>query len=126
MCNQSQDELILFCFTGKTILASLLIAEARKLPDIKAVFFYCRNNDTRRNSFIAVARSLLLQLLHLDESIPSYLFDEASSSGDTTLSSPVIAKDLLEVSIKFFNKVYIIVDGIDECEKKHKKSSYQP
>ena len=99
----------------------MLIEESQKLPNVHLVFFYCRYNDPRRNSFVAIVRSLVLQLLHQDESLLPYLFEVASSSGESILSAPSIAKELLEIAVRAFDQVYIIVDGIDECEKAEKK-----
>ncbi len=72
---------------GKTILASLLIEEARKLPGVQVVFFYCKHGDSQRNTFLAVARSILLQLLRHNGSLLSYLFEAACTSGENSLDS---------------------------------------
>lgn len=112
---------------GKTILTSLLVEEARKLCSVKVVFFYCKNHDSQRDSFLAIARSLLWQLLQhsenpqLDESLLAYFYENASTSGESQLNSINIAKDTLDIALRKFDKVYIILDGLDECPIKEKK-----
>jgi hypothetical protein len=106
---------------GKTILASLIIDEARKPArknqGVSVIFFYCRYLDSERSTFLGVARGLLSQLLSQDDALLSYLHDKASTSGETTLSVASVARDLLETSIKNCDKLYVIIDGLDECER---------
>ncbi|EMD69111.1 hypothetical protein COCSADRAFT_130498 [Bipolaris sorokiniana ND90Pr] len=96
--------------------ASLVVEEAMKLPDVHVAFFYCRYLDSERDTFLAVARGILSQLLSHDDALLSYLYEKASTSGQVTLSLEATARELLETSLKAFEKLYIVVDGIDECE----------
>jgi len=102
-------------------LASLVIEEARKLKGVITAFFYCKYEDDQRNSFISVARGILSRLFHADESLLPYLYEKASKSGQIALSTVNLAKELLETSIRNCQKVYIIIDGIDECERDERK-----
>lgn len=110
---------------GKTVLASLIIDEARKLAQknqgVSVIFFYCRYLDSGRSTFLGVARGLLSQLLSQDDALLSYLHDKASTSGQTILSTASVAKDLLETSIKNCDKLYVVIDGLDECEKEERR-----
>jgi hypothetical protein len=106
---------------GKTILASLVIEEARQIPGVTVAFFYCKYKDTERNTFLAVARGILAQLFQQDEGLLAYLYDKASTSGQTTLSTDSLAKDLLDTMTKSFHKLYIVIDGIDECDRDDRK-----
>ncbi|CAI6242163.1 unnamed protein product [Periconia digitata] len=106
---------------GKTILASLVVEETKKLPDVTVAFFYCRYEDLQRNTFVAVARGLLSQLLNQDEDLLPYLYEKATKSGQTSLSTDSLAKQLLETAIKNHRKLYVIIDGIDECEREQRK-----
>lgn len=99
----------------------MIIEEARKLSGVSVVFFYCRYQDTERNTFLALTRGLLSQLLHQDDALLPYLYDKASRSGQTTLSTTALGKELLETALKNSGKQYVIVDGIDECEKDERK-----
>jgi hypothetical protein len=103
-------------------LASLVIEEARRLQNVSVIFFYCRYLDSDRNTFLGVARGLLSQLLVQDDDLLSYIHEKASSSGQTILSTESVAEELLATSIKNSDKLYIIIDGLDECEKEERKT----
>lgn len=107
--------------TGKTILASSVVDEARKLPGVHVAFFYCRYLDNGRSTFLAVMRGILSQLLFQDEALLIYLYEKVSTSGEVSLSTESVAKEVVETSIKNFQKLYIVIDGIDECEREERK-----
>jgi hypothetical protein len=93
----------------------------RKNQGVSVIFFYCRYLDSERSTFLGVARGLLSQLLSQDDALLSYLHDKASTSGQTTLSTASIATDLLEISIKNCDKLYVVIDGLDECERDERR-----
>jgi len=93
----------------------------RKLPSVSVSFFYCKYQDTERNTFLAVARGILSQLLHQDETLLPYLYEKASKSGQTGLTSNTLAKELLITSVKNCKKLYVVLDGIDECDREERK-----
>jgi hypothetical protein len=70
---------------------------------------------------LAVAKGILSQLLQQDDAILAYLYEKASRSGQTTLSTPTLAKEILEIALKNSPKLYIIIDGIDECAREERK-----
>ncbi|KAH8789515.1 hypothetical protein F5882DRAFT_354269 [Hyaloscypha sp. PMI_1271] len=108
---------------GKSVLASLVIEEARALPNTTVTFFYCKYGDESRNSFLAVARGILSQVLSSEKSndILLYVDEKASTSGETVLSSSKLAKELLETIFQSCKKTYIILDGLDECNRDERK-----
>ncbi|KAF2680111.1 hypothetical protein K458DRAFT_393383 [Lentithecium fluviatile CBS 122367] len=106
----------LLWLTGIPGAASLVVEEARKLSGVAVAFFYCKHQDAERNTFLAVARGILAQLLHQDDNILAYLYDERSKSGQPTLQTATLARKLLKLTVKNHQKVYIIIDGIDECD----------
>lgn len=94
------------------------------MSDTIVVFFYCKFGDETRNSFLSVARGLLSQLLsheQSDESLLLYVEHEASRSGESVLASSKLARQLLETALKCFKTIYIVLDGIDECERAERK-----
>lgn len=107
--------------TGKTILASIVVDEARKLTDTTVVFFYCKHNEETRNTFISVARSVLRQLLGQNPHLLSYLHEKASLSSDTVLTSKPLAKEIIKTALLSCRKTYIIIDGLDECPRDERK-----
>jgi hypothetical protein len=105
---------------GKTILASVIVDEARK-RDAHVTYFYCKDGNDRRNNFLSIAKSLLHQLCHGDDHLMEYLDAEMSTSGEATLSRTSVAKPLLELAGHSKDSLFIIIDGLDECIKKEKK-----
>ena len=75
----------------------------------------------RKNSFLAIARGMLAQLIGLSKDLLAYVYDKASACGETSLDSPKLAKELLETAFKSLGKVYVLIDGLDECDKAEKK-----
>ena len=108
-------------FKGKSVIASLIIDRARELQDVSVVFFYFTHADPERDRFVPMARAILTQLLAQDASL-LLLFEQkmSISSGQAVLSSRELAKELLSTSLQS-RKTYIILDGIDECERDHRK-----
>jgi hypothetical protein len=62
-----------------------------------------------------MAISLLNQALKYDEGLLVYLFDEATLSAETHLHSTKLAEKLLDAALRSLGKVYIVIDGLDEC-----------
>lgn len=68
-----------------------------------------------------MARAILSQLLVQDKSLLLHLEQNMStSSGQAVLSSRELAKELLHTVLQS-RKTYVILDGIDECERDHRK-----
>lgn len=93
----------------------------RKLPDALSLCFYCKHTDDQRNGFLAVAKSLISQILPTTDCILDYVYEEASKSGEATLSTLALAKTLLEVALKSCKRVYIVLDGLDEYSREDRK-----
>ena len=102
---------------GKTILSSLLVEVLQKTADISLVFFYCKHRDVQRNTFIALARGILIQLLQTNKALLPYLYEKACSSAESYLTLQADAEELLETGLQSLGKAYIVIDGLDECEK---------
>lgn len=103
------------CCAGKSVLASLVAEELAKLTPKRVLYFYCRYDDPRKQTFVAMACSLLQQLLHLDDLILNQLYETAVSDGGQHLTSRKTAESTLEICLKAVGSVTIILDGIDEC-----------
>ena len=111
---------------GKTILASRIIQTVQSLEksnSVSVVFFYCKHNDPERNTFSAIAKGILAQLLNINHALLPYMFERASSSGHTVLESLDLIEHLLETALKSLEKVYVVIDGLDECGRKEKKKT---
>lgn len=99
-----------------------MIEESSKIPDSKVAFFYCKHGDFQKNTFIAVAKSILVQLLCDNKQLLSYLYEASCTSGESSLETLALAKDLLNIALKSMDKVMIIIDGLDECGREEEKS----
>ncbi|KAH8586238.1 hypothetical protein B0O99DRAFT_644911 [Bisporella sp. PMI_857] len=107
---------------GKTILASVIIDEAQRVQSSMVAFFYCKHDGESRNSFLAVARSILAQILSQNPRLLPYFDEKACISGDTVLSSAEIANEMLQTTLNSCGRTYLIIDGLDECAPKERKN----
>jgi len=80
------------------------------------IYFFCDNKATEATTCRGMLNALLYQLAIRDNEVLLYLFEESSKSRH----APTVAKlrKLLIDCIKLinYNKLYIIVDGLDEME----------
>lgn len=118
-CRLEADAFYL-CLIGKSVLASLIIDKCRQLSH-KTIWFYCKHGDKQRNTFIALARALISQVLDENRDLLPYIYDKMCSRSESVLSSESLAKELLETFLKTSNGLYIIIDGLDECDQKEEK-----
>ncbi|KAF8441250.1 hypothetical protein BGX38DRAFT_1134072 [Terfezia claveryi] len=121
---------------GKTILASVIVEEARAMKKnlstsistpnscnnlISVAFFYCRHGNPNKNSFINVMKGLIVQICKQNPEILPVLYNEISRSGEIGLSTRKDASHFLEIaimgSLSLAAIIYIVVDGLDECEE---------
>ena len=106
------------------MLASSIIEECnnmkkniRKIPSITVAYFYCRYLDPQKNKFLAVACSILSQLYNQNrQELSSYMFDECDRSGKPSLTSKKHCTELLQTALRTVSQVYIVIDGVDECD----------
>ena len=106
---------------GKTILASIVVDAARKIPGATVAFFYCKHGEETRNSFISVARSILAQMLVQEPHLLPHFHEKASMSSDVLLTSTSVAKEMIQTALGSCEKPYIIIDGLDECGREERK-----
>lgn len=108
---------------GKSVLTSFIVEQVRLLsPAPTLLFFYCKSRDNSRDDFISIARSFLSELLrcHHDVLAP-FIYDKFSKSSEAVLSKVQDIEELLRVSLLNCAKVYIVIDGIDECGRDQRK-----
>ena len=110
---------------GKTILASTIIDRSHRLPQAKVGFFYCRStDDDDGHAFVRITRAILSQLMVNNNQLTQLLYDHVTKSSEAILSSENAAQLLLETAFKSCDKnhkIYIIVDGLDECSRDERK-----
>lgn len=106
---------------GKTVIASLIIEQAKSIDSINVGFFYCKYNDVHKSSFTGLLRTILVQLVQQNEELLPYVYDACCSSTEVTVDSPSLLKQMVEVSLRSCANTCIIIDGIDECEEAEEK-----
>jgi len=108
---------------GKTILASKVVEAVECLGNqYRLAYFYCKENDEKRNSFVAVARGILSQLLMDNPDLVLQLYDKGNlQSGEAILLDQTMAKSLLDVALDSAKTTYLVIDGIDECDRDERK-----
>ncbi|KAJ0110210.1 hypothetical protein J7T55_000642 [Diaporthe amygdali] len=115
---------------GKSVLVSCIVDEIRKsqrlsrgaaTQDTSIAFFYCKHKDTSRNSFLAIAKGLLSQLLDQNKHLIQYFYEKSSNCGEISLHTKVLAGELLRVALRCSKRTYILLDGLDECDARERR-----
>ncbi len=108
--------------TGKTVLASLVVEESRKLkPAPTVLFFYFKQEDSDRHNFLSMARTFLMQILEQNPHALDYFYSKCCSSGGALLTSRALIEELLTLALKNCDSGYIVLDGLDEaCSRKER------
>lgn len=66
-------------------------------------------------------RGLLAQLIILAPDVLPYVYGEASASIERVLGSPETLMMLFDFVLGRLQKLWLVLDGLDECEKKERK-----
>jgi hypothetical protein len=107
---------------GKTVLASRVVEEAKKLETASTVlFFYFKQEDSDRNNFLSMARTLLMQMLEQNPHTLDYFYSKCCNSVGTFLASRAIVEELLAVALRNCESAYIVLDGLDECSSRKER-----
>ncbi len=104
---------------GKTILSSMVIDHLNatfREPDVAVVGIYCDYNEFNQQSTPKYIASLLEQLLQKSSDIP-FEVKKAFEVHSKRQSSPSLPEyvELLQMQMKSFTRVYVIIDALDEC-----------
>jgi hypothetical protein len=65
---------------------------------------------------------MLAQLLQQDDALLGYLYEACCNSGEPYLKSGALIEELLKFGLDHCQSAYIVLDGIDECERGERKS----
>ncbi|KAF2680197.1 C2H2 domain-containing protein [Lentithecium fluviatile CBS 122367] len=106
---------------GKTILASTIIEECKQQDSFITGYFYCHYEGQGTNTAVGVLRGLIDQLLAQYPQLLPPCHTKHSTSGEPSLRSLSLAKQLFENFCSTVSKLFIIVDGLDECEHYERK-----
>ncbi|KAJ4267531.1 hypothetical protein NW762_003638 [Fusarium torreyae] len=108
------------------VLSSLIVDEL-KSPEAKdkrcsfpegskTCFFYCQEDDNEHRTHLDILKGILLQMVNLDEYILPLCHDKKTNGGVDLLDAAVVQK-LIETFVEHSPRQYIVIDGIDECER---------
>jgi hypothetical protein len=103
-------------------LASLVVEELDKTTPKKVLYFYCRYDEPRKQTFVAMACTFLQQLLRMNDFVVTQLYETAISDGNYNLNSRKLAESILEICLKAVGSVSIVLDGLDECPDVEQKA----
>lgn len=104
-------------------MASVVVEEVTKITSLSVGYFYCKHKNPFKNSFTSIARGILAQLISRNEDILPFVYDKQASSGEVTLQSTKLLREVFDVVLAAIDKVVIILDGLDECEKEERKTT---
>ena len=107
---------------GKTFLFNSIVDEiGEKAPTSDVVYFYCKESEPSRRTFNEIARSLIGQLLALNPVYLDYLYEKTLKSGERIPTSTHLCKDILKSLTANHEKLFIGLDGLDECEESERR-----
>ena len=106
---------------GKSVLSSFAITQLRKLPSIelRVLHFFCKDSSPEKSTAIAIASSLIDQLIGQDQL--SALFEilkaaHAKHAKSDTCTDFGILWDIFVAMVKNFpTRIVVVVDALDEC-----------
>ncbi|KAK4217524.1 hypothetical protein QBC37DRAFT_479716 [Rhypophila decipiens] len=106
---------------GKTVLAGAMIAEVLKLSSDSTgiAFFFCEYKDQRSQDPLSILQTMASQLALQNQAAYSLLEEYHKAlqplQGLGSSMSLWRMKEILGQMVSCFEKVYMIIDGLDEC-----------
>ena len=103
--------------TGKTVLASFLVNHLLEENKYDVLYFFCKAGEVEKRETTHVLRTLLSQLLHIEETLYDDIEPLYTRSGRATADSyvDVHAAFLLALS-KTRRRIFMLIDAIDESQ----------
>lgn len=100
-------------YIGRSIIIDKIISAAQN-DDITLIYFYCDLGDPTKQNSVNLYGSLIAQLIEQETEIP----DEVDALYSKCNKRPAALEHLKNVFsglIRNLSKVFIIIDGLDEC-----------
>lgn len=107
---------------GKTVLSTTIINHLKELhqyPGHVVTFFYFDRLDREKRTELSLVTSIVAQICASSHELPDTVktaFQNATLHGRGKLSSSDSPVSLLKAVTASLERLYIVVDGIDECE----------
>ena len=83
-------------------------------------YFYFDFNDEKKQQYGRMLRSLILQLVRCREAVPAAiesLYSSCARGSTQPADGPLL--DVLKDIIQGFDKIFIVLDAMDECQKRY-------
>ncbi|KAF8454825.1 hypothetical protein BDZ91DRAFT_852907 [Kalaharituber pfeilii] len=118
--DRTNTRLWLYGIPGAVIVEEL--EKKRSTLPVAVAYFYCQYRNNNKDTFNAVGRGILSQLVKHNEEVAAFIWEKMAVSGEMTLRSSKLLLELLEVPMKdSTTTLFVIIDGLDECEKAERK-----
>ena len=105
--------------SGKTILSSFIIQSLMKREEQAVLYFFCQAGDPEKREITCILRTILSQLLVVDQSLYETLDPFYTRSGRTKADSYVEVYDAISLALSKVKetKLVVVIDALDECQK---------
>ena len=103
---------------GKTFLATFVVETLLQVENTQVLYSFCKAGDPKKRSALQVLRTLLAQLLRSDIMLSEVIEGVYYNSGHKVTQSLVDVKAALGLALQATQSpdIYIIIDGLDECQ----------
>ena len=81
-------------------------------------WFYCKFGNEDKSTLLAVIRGILAQLVRANDQLRPHILEAKNRTGDLKLYSLQAGRDLMSECLQVLEKTCIIIDGLDECDKR--------
>ncbi|KAK0647033.1 hypothetical protein B0T16DRAFT_458896 [Cercophora newfieldiana] len=110
---------------GKTTLVTTVINSLIELRSSQqgaaqsdaVLYFYCKYDSPDKQSFSAILRALLYQLLDQDEALSDNLLGEILKTDSVKLGTAAYLSELVKMAFESQARSYVVIDGLDECDR---------
>lgn len=102
--------------SGKSTLAAFLVEHLSR-STMPVLYFFCNRSNSEKRKTINVIRTLLAELLNIDNHLASHILPRYQHSGRTFADSSVIVFDVLKTLMARCRDraLCIVIDAVDEC-----------
>lgn len=102
---------------GKTILMSFLVSHLAQQREENVLYFFCKASDIEKRETTHVLRTLLSQLLRIDEALYRDVEPLYTKSGRATADSYVDVYAALLLALSNTTRtIFILIDAVDESQ----------
>ena len=103
---------------GKTLLATFVVETLLRANNTPVLYFFCKAGDQEKRTSLRVLRTLLAQLLRSQTVLAQVIEEIYYNNGHAVAQSlaDVQAAFRLALQAAQSSDIYIIIDGLDECQ----------